>query len=244
MARYRPAETQWIRAACVAGGYLVAIAVLFILQIGDAVHVPVPLAIAAPPLVYAALSVIVLRDAAVLRRLSWIGEAFLVHLMLGLLAAVELMVAGGLGLGSGLAQVFVLFAPAPVLTLLATPLVLAPFSRLAAPRSAPAPEPRQGRAVSAAPASARPRSIVGAPLAPGARRPGPRRPCHPSPDPPRASPLRPPRRRPPCRSGPWARPLPRPCSTPQPAAREGPRAHRGPRRPARTRRWCACRSSA
>ena len=148
---------RWLRAAGVARAYLVSVATLFMLQIGDAVRVPIAFAVAAPPLVYAALSMVLLREASPIRRVSWIGEACLVHLLLGLLAALEVMIAGGLPLSSGLAQIFVLFAPAPALTLLATPLVLAPFvghlttppqtsrAEVAPPRPAPPSPPSASR---------------------------------------------------------------------------------------------------
>jgi hypothetical protein len=51
--------------------------------------------------------------------------------ILALLAAVELMVAGGLFAVAALAQAFAAFAPAPVLALVAIPLVMLPFGRAA-----------------------------------------------------------------------------------------------------------------
>jgi hypothetical protein len=125
-----------MRSACVAGAYLVGVAILFTLQIGRAIAVPVVLAVSAPPLVYGALSMVLLREAPFVRRLSWIGGACLTHVVLGVLAALELMVAGGLSPGSAAAQVFALFAPAPALTLLATPLVILPFAARATTASA------------------------------------------------------------------------------------------------------------
>lgn len=127
MARYRQGETRWVHAACVAGAYLVFVATLFTLQLGAGLSLPVPLAVAAPPLVYAALAMLLLREASFVRRLSWLGSACVVHLLLGALAATELSWAGGLSLPAALAQVFVLFPPAPALTLVATPLTLATF---------------------------------------------------------------------------------------------------------------------
>src|SRR5688572_1625225 len=127
MARYRQGEARWVHAACVAGAYLVFVASLFTLQLGAGLSLPVPLALAAPPLVYAALAMLLLREASFVRRLSWLGSACVVHLVLGALAATELIWAGGLSLPAALAQVFVLFPPAPALTLVATPLTLAAF---------------------------------------------------------------------------------------------------------------------
>ena len=127
MPRYRQGEARWVHAACVAGAYLVFVATLFTLQLGAGLSLPVPLAVAAPPLVYAALAMLLLREASFVRRLSWLGSACVVHLGLGALAATELTWAGGLSLPVALAQVFVLFPPAPALTLVATPLTLAAF---------------------------------------------------------------------------------------------------------------------
>jgi len=127
MPRYRQGEARWVHAACVAGAYLVFVATLFTLQLGAGLSLPVPLAVAAPPLVYAALAMLLLREASFVRRFSWLGSACVVHLVLGALAATELTWAGGLSLPAALAQVFVLFPPAPALTLVATPLTLAAF---------------------------------------------------------------------------------------------------------------------
>jgi hypothetical protein len=166
MAGYRPKERRWIPAVGAVGAYLVGVAVLFILQVGDAVRVPLPFAVAAPPLVYAVLSMLLLGGASPLRRVSWIGGACLVHLVLTLLAGVELTVAGRLPIASALAQVFVLFVPAPVLTLLATPFVLSPFVGLftappPAPRAEPAPRTeRVARTVPPAASSASPASAA------------------------------------------------------------------------------------
>ena len=150
MARYRQTDTRWIRGACVAGAYLVGVAVLFTLQVGEAIVVPVPFAVSAPPLVYAALSVVMLRQAPFVRRLSWVGGACLVHVVLAALASMELMWAGGLPAISALAQVFILFAPAPALTLVATPLVLTLFGLAPAP-SPPRAESAPSRSESAPP---------------------------------------------------------------------------------------------
>ncbi len=168
MARYRPSERRWIHAASVAGGYLVFVASLFILEIGAGLRVPISVAVSAPPLVYAALAMLLLRRAPFVRRLSWVGGACVVHVLLGALAAAELTWAGGLSLPAAVAQVFVLFPPALALTLIATPLALTAFGLTAskpAPRTEPlpprqpspaarqrpiAPPPRAGRGVSEA----------------------------------------------------------------------------------------------
>jgi hypothetical protein len=125
MPRYRQRETRWVHAASVAGGYLVVVAGLFGLQLGAGLAVPVSVAVSAPPLVYAALAMVLLREARFAQRLSWIGSACVAHVALATLAAAELAWAADLSLPTGLAQVFVLFPPALVLTLVATPLTLA-----------------------------------------------------------------------------------------------------------------------
>ena len=145
MARYRRRDPRWIHATCVVAAYLVSVAMVFSVQAGHAVTLPISVAVSAPPFVYAALSVVMLRRAPFLRRISWIGGACLTHALLGVLAAVVLMWAGGLPPMSAMAQVFVLFGPAPALTLVATPLVLARSGRTA-PRttsSAERPAPRR-----------------------------------------------------------------------------------------------------
>ena len=45
MVRYRQTDTRWIQGACVAGAYLVGVAVLFTRQLGEALVVPVPFAV-------------------------------------------------------------------------------------------------------------------------------------------------------------------------------------------------------
>jgi hypothetical protein len=155
MPRYRQSERRWIHAACIAGAYLVLVAGLFTLQLGVGLSLPVSVAMAAPPLVYAALAMLLLREAMPVRRLSWIGSACVIHLMLSTLAAIELTLAGGLSFGAALAQVFVLFPPGPVLTLVATPLTLAAFGLTTSnPARRPEASPRP-----APPASARPKPV-------------------------------------------------------------------------------------
>jgi hypothetical protein len=144
MARYRRRETRWVHGACVAGAYLVVVAGLYTMQVGAGLNVPVSVAVSAPPLVYAALAIVLLREAPFVRRLSWVGSACVAHVLLGCLAAAELTWASGLALPVALAQVFVLFPPAPVLTLVATPLTLAAFGLTSSKpvrRGEPAPRP-------------------------------------------------------------------------------------------------------
>ena len=148
MPRYRQSERRWVQAALVAGAYLVCVALFFTLQLGAGLNLPISVAVSAPPLVYAALAMLLLRRDSFVRRLSWLGGACLVHVVLGALAAAELTLAGGLSLAAALAQVFVLFPPAPVLTLVATPLALAAFG-LTAPRPRPRAEPVQARPAAA-----------------------------------------------------------------------------------------------
>ena len=124
MAGYRDADRRWLYAACVAGAYVVVLTTLFTLQLGAGLSFPIVVVVAAPPLIYAALSLLLLREASLARRLSWIGGACMAHLVLAALASVEVMWAGGLPVMAALAQVFRRFAPAPALTLLATPIVL------------------------------------------------------------------------------------------------------------------------
>jgi hypothetical protein len=183
MARYRRSERRWVYAASIAGAYLVCVASLFTLQLGAGLSLPISVAVSAPPVVYAALAMLLLRNAPFVRRLSWVGAACVIHLALGVLAATELAWAGGLWLPTALAQVFVLFPPAPALTLVATPLVLAAFGltaskptprvEAAAPRQTPPPRPRPltpparvGKGVAEAARPAAPVARVATPPAP------------------------------------------------------------------------------
>jgi Meckel syndrome type 1 protein len=179
MARYRQSERRWVHAASVAGAYLVCVASLFTLQLGTGLNLPISVAVSAPPLVYAALAMLLLRQARFVRRLSWVGAACVVHLVLGVLAATELAWAGGLSFPTALAQVFILFPPAPALTLVAAPLTLAAFGLTAAkptprveaapPRQMPPAKPlsppaRAGRGVADATRPAAPAAHVATPL--------------------------------------------------------------------------------
>ena len=180
MPRYRQRETRGVHAASVAGGYLVVVAGLFTLQLGAGLNVPVSVAVSAPPLVYAALAMVVLREAPFARRLSWVGSACVAHVALGVLAAAELTWAGGLSLPAALAQAFVLFPPALLLTLVATPLTLAAFGvtsskrgrradpaqRPAAPvRTKPLPPPVRVAKPAPSPVAVAPASVVAPPAA-------------------------------------------------------------------------------
>jgi hypothetical protein len=159
MPRYRrQADTRWVYAAGVAGAYAVAVATLFTLQVGAAVILPVAVVALTPVLVYAALSLVLVRDAPIVHRMSWIGAACLTHALLGVLASAELMWVAGLPAPAALAQVFRRFAPAPVLTLLATPLVLALLGAGALRPGARVEPPLPRR--STAPAASRSRSFA------------------------------------------------------------------------------------
>src|SRR5688572_16028502 len=175
MARYRQPEARWVHAACVAGAYLVFVASLFTLQLGVGLSLPISVAVSAPPLVYAALAIVLLRQAPFVRRLSWLGSACVIHVVLGALAATELTWAGGLSLPAALAQVFVLFPPAPVLTLVATPLTLAAFGLTAStPTRRAEASPRPAAPARAKPLSPPPRAGKGAPEAAVPAAPAPR----------------------------------------------------------------------
>jgi len=159
MPRYRQqADTRWVYAAGVAGAYAVVVATLFTLQVGAAVILPVAVVALAPVLVYAALSLVLVRDAPIVHRMSWIGAACLTHALLGVLASAELMWVAGLPAPAALAQVFRRFAPAPGLTLLATPLVLGLLGAGALRPGARVEPPLPRR--STAPASPRSRSLA------------------------------------------------------------------------------------
>jgi hypothetical protein len=137
--RHRSARHgRWRRAAAFAAAYLAAVSALSVLDVGDAGAAPPWAVVAVPPFFYAALSRVLLRRAPPARRLAWLGGACLVHLLLGAAAAASFAALAHLTPLSALAQVFARLGLVPLLTLLATPLVLAPFrGRVLPPRPAP-----------------------------------------------------------------------------------------------------------
>jgi hypothetical protein len=129
MARYRRTDTRWIRSACVLVGYLVAVLALFAMPVGDGFVLPAPLALSAPPLLYALLAIVLVRPASPVRRLTWVGAACLVHVLLGVLATAELMVVGGMSVAAAAGHIFSSFTSAVALTVAATALALASFAQ-------------------------------------------------------------------------------------------------------------------
>ena len=127
MSRYRPSPlVRWLHALGVVVAYVVVTSVLFWLDLGDAGVAPA-WTVVAVPFFYAVLSLLLLRRASLARRLSWIGGACLTHVTLGLSAAAAFATLADLTPLSALAYAFARLGPAPFLTLVATPLVLAPF---------------------------------------------------------------------------------------------------------------------
>jgi len=117
---------RWLHALGVVVAYVVVTSVLFWLDLGDAGVAPA-WTVVAVPFFYAVLSLLLLRRASLARRLSWIGGACLTHVTLGLSAAAAFATLADLTPLSALAYAFARLGPAPFLTLVATPLVLAPF---------------------------------------------------------------------------------------------------------------------
>ena len=136
--RYRLSPLmRWLHALGVVVAYVVVTGVLFWLDLGDGGVAPA-WTIVAVPFFYAVLSLLFLRRASLARRLSWVGGACLTHVTLGLTAAAAFATLADLTTLSALAYAFARLGPAPFLTLVATPLVLAPFrGRVLSPRPAP-----------------------------------------------------------------------------------------------------------
>jgi hypothetical protein len=131
---------RWLQALGVATTYVAVAAGLFWLDLGDAGEAPT-WAVVAVPLVYTALSLLVVRRASPARCLSWTGGACLTHVALGVAAAVAFTMVVDVTPLSALAHAFARLGPVPVLTFLTTPLVLAPFrGRVRSTRPAPRPE--------------------------------------------------------------------------------------------------------
>ena len=135
MSRHRPSSLgRWLTALGVALAYVIVATALFWLDLGDAGVAPIWAIVAVPPF-YALLSLFMLRRVSPARRLSWTGGACLTHLLLGLAAAAVFWIVVDVTPLSALAHAFARLGPAPALTLVATPLALAPFrGRVLAPR--------------------------------------------------------------------------------------------------------------
>lgn len=149
MSRHRPSPLgRAVRVAGVIAVYFVAASTLFALDLGDAGAAPVWAVVVVPPLLYAALSLRVLRRASAGQRLAWLGGACLVHLMLGAVAAASFAMLAALTPAVALAHAFARVGPVPLLLLIATPMALAPSrgrglsSRPAPPAERPARAPQ------------------------------------------------------------------------------------------------------
>src|SRR5436190_12874252 len=136
--RYRLSPLmRWLHALGVVVAYVVVTGVLVWLDRGDGGVAPAGTTVAVA-FFYAVLSLLFLRRGSLARRLSWVGGACLTHVTLGLTAAAAFATLADLTTLSALAYAFARLGPAPFLTLVATPLVLAPFrGRVLSPRPAP-----------------------------------------------------------------------------------------------------------
>jgi hypothetical protein len=195
MTRYRPSPLgRWLNALAVATAYVVIATALFWLDLGDAGVVPAWAIVAVPPF-YGVVSLLMLHSASPAHRLRWIGGACLTHLALGMAAATVFCMVVDVTALSALAHAFARIGPVPALTLIATPLVLAPFrGRVLSPR----PVPRSARlrqpgvlppATTLEPAAARePHHVESSPEPTPAPAPGrAAEPVSPPPPPPRAA---------------------------------------------------------
>ncbi|HEV8473396.1 MAG TPA: hypothetical protein VGR82_11530 [Methylomirabilota bacterium] len=145
MARYRPSRfLRWLRASLAVAAYLTVVGALF--EVADAGAAPLWVVIAVPPFFYVVLSLVALRRSSFAHRLAWTGAACIVHALLGTAAALELSAIASLMPLPAFAQAFAHLGPTPILTLIATPVVLAPFRRRVLPSRAPSRAERAARA--------------------------------------------------------------------------------------------------
>jgi hypothetical protein len=140
---------RWLQALGVATAYLAVAAGLFWLDLGDAGEAPA-WAVVVVPLVYAALSLVLLRRASPARHLKWTGGACLMHVALGAAAAAAFTMVVDVTALSALGHALARLGPVPLLTFVATPMALAPFrGRVLSVRTTP----RAERARAATPAA-------------------------------------------------------------------------------------------
>ena len=140
---------RWLQALGVATAYLAVAAGLFWLDLGDAGEAPA-WAVVVGPLVYAALSLVLLRRASPARHLKWTGGACLMHVALGAAAAAAFTMVVDVTALSALGHALARLGPVPLLTFVATPMALAPFrGRVLSVRTTP----RAERARAATPAA-------------------------------------------------------------------------------------------
>ena len=141
----------WLQSLGVATAYVLISAGLLWMDLGDAGVAPA-WAILAVPAFYAVVLLVLLRRAPLARYLRWTGHACLTHVALGLAAAIAFMVVEDVTALSALEHALVRLGLAPMLLLVTTPLVLAPFrGRVSSAR--PASRPARTRPASfAAPA--------------------------------------------------------------------------------------------
>src|SRR5690348_17744217 len=144
MSGYRPGSLGcWLKALGAAAAYVAIAAAVFWLDLGDAGVVPVWVIVAVPAL-YGVVSLVTLPSASPSRHLRWVGGACLTHVALGLAAALVFWRIVDVTLLSALAHALARLGPVPAMTLIATPLVLAPFrGRVLSTRPAPRPARRR-----------------------------------------------------------------------------------------------------
>jgi hypothetical protein len=119
--------------------YVALAVVVFWFDVGDAGVAPVWVVVVVPA-IYGALSFVLLRRASITRRIGWVGGACLTHVALGVAAAAVCWLVADATAMAALAHALARLGPVPALTLVATPVVLAPFGgRVLSARPAPRP---------------------------------------------------------------------------------------------------------
>jgi hypothetical protein len=106
---------------------------LFEWDLGRELALPLELIAAAPPIVYLALALVVMRDAPAGRWLSWALAACGVNAAIGVGTSVALAFAHPLSFEGALMRAFGLYVPAPLIHLVAAPCVLLAFRSRVAP---------------------------------------------------------------------------------------------------------------
>lgn len=126
MARHRTRVriSRSLRAAAVVVVAAVASTAIFEADIGRSMLLPSSLVAGVPPVLYLVLSILLLRGAPVGRRLSWTIAACGLYAALGLLSGVLLSMAHPMSMEGALRRSLWSFAPAPIIHLIAAPLVL------------------------------------------------------------------------------------------------------------------------
>jgi hypothetical protein len=155
MARHRTRVrlARSLRAVLLAAAASATATALFEWDLGRGLVLPLGLVALAPPVVYIALGLIVMREAPAGRGLGWAMAACGVNAAIGLATSAALSFAHPLSFESAITRAFGTFVPAPLIHLAAAPMVLLAFrSRVPATRPMVRKTPAASRTFGSAPA--------------------------------------------------------------------------------------------